>query len=102
MRIVTGMVLLMVLVVGLASAQMRLRLATTTSTDNSGLLGVLLPVFEQRFEARVDVIAVGTGRALKLGEKTFPSTLLIRILRVVSNMPAFSVATLSGGCFGPS
>ncbi len=54
--------------VGLVAAQTRLRLATTTSTENSGLLQYLLPGFEQRFQVRVDVIAVGTGRALKLGE----------------------------------
>jgi len=51
-----------------ASAETRLRLATTTSTDNSGLLGALLPPFEQKHGVKVDVIAVGTGRALKLGE----------------------------------
>ncbi|WP_305043655.1 substrate-binding domain-containing protein [Geoalkalibacter sp.] len=49
-------------------AQERLILATTTSTQNSGLLDVLLPPFEQRNNVRVDVIAVGTGQALKLGE----------------------------------
>ncbi|TFH39774.1 MAG: tungsten ABC transporter substrate-binding protein [Chrysiogenales bacterium] len=46
----------------------RLTLATTTSTDNSGLLAVLIPPFEKEFEVRVDVIAVGTGKALRLGE----------------------------------
>ena len=46
----------------------RLRLATTTSTENSGLLAVLLPPFEQAHGVTVDVIAVGTGKALKLGE----------------------------------
>jgi tungstate transport system substrate-binding protein len=45
-----------------------LRLSTTTSTENSGLLAVLNPIFEQQYQARVDVIAVGTGKALKLGE----------------------------------
>ena len=45
-----------------------LRLATTTSTRDSGLLDVLIPAFQQRHEAGVDVIAVGTGKALKLGE----------------------------------
>ena len=43
-------------------------LATTTSTENSGLLAYLLPDFETAYNARVDVIAVGTGQALKLGE----------------------------------
>jgi len=46
----------------------RLRLSTTTSTDNSGLLKVLLPPFEKATGVAVDVIAVGTGKALKLGE----------------------------------
>ena len=45
-----------------------LRLATTTSTRDSGLLDQLLPVFEEAHHCRVDVIAVGTGAALKLGE----------------------------------
>jgi len=45
-----------------------LRLSTTTSTENSGLLAVLNPIFEKKYQARVDVIAVGTGKALKLGE----------------------------------
>jgi len=51
-----------------AAAQERLRLSTTTSTENSGLLQVLLPPFEKANGVRVDVIAVGTGKALKLGE----------------------------------
>lgn len=45
-----------------------LRLATTTSTENSGLLAELLPPFEQENNCQVDVIAVGTGKAIKLGE----------------------------------
>ena len=45
-----------------------LRLATTTSTRDSGLLDVLVSVFEKTSTCRVDVIAVGTGAALKLGE----------------------------------
>ena len=44
-----------------------LRLATTTSTENSGLLAELLPLFEAQCSCKVDVIAVGTGHALKLG-----------------------------------
>jgi len=44
-----------------------LKMSTTTSTDNSGLLAVLHPVFEAKYDAKVDVIAVGTGKALKIG-----------------------------------
>lgn len=45
-----------------------IKLATTTSTDNSGLLEVLLPAFTKESGIQVHVIAVGTGRALKHGE----------------------------------
>lgn len=46
----------------------RLKMSTTTSTQDSGLLKQLLPAFEKKFNCKVDVIAVGTGQALKLGE----------------------------------
>lgn len=50
------------------SAENIIRLATTTSTYNSGLLDALLPVFEKKHNAKVQVIAVGTGKALRMGE----------------------------------
>lgn len=53
---------------GIANAEERLRMSTTTSTENSGLLKVLLPPFEQQNNCKVDVISVGTGKAIKLGE----------------------------------
>ena len=58
-----------ILLILLTANPVRLKLATTTSVDNSGLLSVLLPPFEQMCNVRVDVIAVGTGQALKLGER---------------------------------
>ncbi len=58
-------------------AEERLKLATTTSTDNSGLLAVLLPQFEKKLDMKVDVIAVGTGAALKLGENGDADVLLV-------------------------
>ncbi len=45
-----------------------LRVAVTTSTRDSGLLDVLIPIFEAHTNARVDVVAVGSGAALKLGK----------------------------------
>ena len=51
-----------------AGAVQDIRLATTTSTENSGLLKYLLPAFEAQYGAKVLVIPVGTGKALKLGE----------------------------------
>ena len=52
-------------------------LATTTSTENSGLLGAILPDFEGQYNVQVDVIAVGTGQALKLGEDGNADVLLV-------------------------
>ena len=49
-------------------AEERLKISSTTSTDNTGLFQALNPPFEKRFGCRVDVIAVGTGKALKIGE----------------------------------
>ena len=60
--------ILSLFLVATAVAGERLRLATTTSTENSGLLVELLPPFEQANDCQVDVIAVGTGKAIKLGE----------------------------------
>ena len=53
---------------GDAIASERIRMATTTSTDNSGLLEAVLPPFEKMCDVTVDVIAVGTGKAIKLAE----------------------------------
>jgi len=52
-----------------AWAEERLKLATTTSTENTGLLKVLFPPFEEKNHCKVDVIAVGSGQSLKLGEQ---------------------------------
>ncbi len=52
----------------LALAEQVLKMATTTSTENTGLLPVLNAPFEKKHKARIDVIAVGSGKAMKLGE----------------------------------
>lgn len=52
----------------LALSQQVIKLSTTTSTDNSGLLPYLLPMFEARTGSKVNVIAVGTGKALELAK----------------------------------
>ncbi len=48
--------------------EQRLRIASTTSTDNTGLFTALNPPFERMFHCRVDVIAQGTGKALRTGQ----------------------------------
>jgi len=54
-----------------------LRLATTTSTADTGLLAALLPDFERQCRCRVDVVAVGTGQALELGRRGDVDVLLV-------------------------
>jgi len=51
-----------------ALAQNVIKLSTTTSTENSGLLVHLLPMFEAKTNSRVHVISVGTGKALELAK----------------------------------
>ncbi|NIQ39306.1 MAG: solute-binding protein [Proteobacteria bacterium] len=48
--------------------EQNLRIASTTSTDNTGLFEVLNPPFEKMFHCRVDVVAQGTGKALRTGQ----------------------------------
>jgi tungstate transport system substrate-binding protein len=55
----------------------KLILATTTSTNDSGLLDYILPDFESETGAEMDVIAVGTGQALSLGENGDADVLLV-------------------------
>jgi tungstate transport system substrate-binding protein len=54
-----------------------LRLATTTSTADSGLLDAILPDFQAKFNVRVDVVAVGTGQAIAIGQKGDADVLLV-------------------------
>ena len=61
----------------LAGGERKLILATTTSTEDSGLLDYLLPDFEREAGVTVDVIAVGTGQALTLGEDGNADVLLV-------------------------
>jgi tungstate transport system substrate-binding protein len=45
-----------------------IKMSTTTSTENSGLLKVLLPKYEAKCACKVLVISLGTGKALELGK----------------------------------
>ena len=57
-----------------------IRLATTSSTENSGLLNYLLPKFEKDSSYKVHVIAVGTGKALRMGRDGDVDILLVHAL----------------------
>ncbi len=54
-----------------------LLLSTTTSTENSGLLAYLLPLFTEETGIEVKVVAVGSGQALKMGEDGEADVLLV-------------------------
>ena len=66
-KIVFSLLIFMLIFSSAAAAQEILTMATTTSTENSGLLAELIPPFEEKFNVRVDVVAVGTGAAIELG-----------------------------------
>jgi tungstate transport system substrate-binding protein len=72
-----GLLALCAVSVVVSAQETRIRLATTTSTDNSGLLAVVNPPFERLTGYRVDVIAVGTGKALALGENGDADVVLV-------------------------
>jgi len=51
------------------SAETRIKCASTTSTQNSGLFDYLLPIFEKKTGIKVDVVAVGTGASIEIGKR---------------------------------
>jgi tungstate transport system substrate-binding protein len=65
-------------------------LATTTSTQDSGLLDVLVPLFEEQTGYTVQTVAVGTGEALKMGEEGNGDVLLV-------HAPGSAVTFMEGG-----
>ena len=52
-------------------------LATTTSTQDSGLLDVLIPLFEEQTGYKVQTVAVGSGEAIKMGQEGNADVLLV-------------------------
>jgi len=65
-------------------------LATTTSTQDSGLLDVLIPMFESQTGYKVQTVAVGTGAALKMAEEGNADVLLV-------HAPSSEVALMDAG-----
>jgi len=72
------------------TAKGTLRLATTTSTKDSGLLSEIIPDFEAKSGWTVDVISVGSGEAMKLGENGEADVLLV-------HSPAAEKSFVDGG-----
>jgi tungstate transport system substrate-binding protein len=78
--LVSGIVFLILFITGMTCVQAQTKtiiLATTTSTQDSGLLDVLLPVFEKGTGYFVKTIAVGSGQAMAMGQKGEADVLLV-------------------------
>ena len=75
--IISIFVILIVFTAGVQIEAEIIQLATTTSTDDSGLLEELLPIFQEETGYQVDVIAVGTGQALEIGRRGDVDILLV-------------------------
>ncbi|MDU0460438.1 MAG: substrate-binding domain-containing protein [Geobacteraceae bacterium] len=78
-RVVPFFAILAMLLVALPvlAAPKSIILATTTSTQDSGLLDVLVPMFEKESGFKVKTISVGSGQAMKMGEKGEADVLLV-------------------------
>ncbi len=73
-----------------ALANPNLILATTTSTQDSGLLDVLIPLFEAESGYKVQTVAVGSGQAMKMGEEGNADVMLV-------HAPAAEVTFMQNG-----
>ena len=73
-----------------APSNPNLILATTTSTQDSGLLDVLIPLFETESGYTVQTVAVGSGQAMKMGEEGNADVLLV-------HAPASEVTFMESG-----
>ena len=70
--------LMLALVALVAGAQERfITVASTTSTEQSGLFGYLLPIFEKKTGIKVRVVALGTGQALDLARRGDADVVLV-------------------------
>jgi tungstate transport system substrate-binding protein len=74
----------------LQAKEKALILATTTSTQDSGLLDVLIPIFEKKTGYFVKTIAVGSGQAMAMGKKGEADVLLV-------HSPAAEEQFMAGG-----
>ena len=78
--LLSGIVVSLLFITGVFSVQAQTKtiiLATTTSTQDSGLLDVLLPIFEKETGYFVKTIAVGSGQAMAMGQKGEADVLLV-------------------------
>ncbi|MDY0376332.1 MAG: substrate-binding domain-containing protein [Desulfobacterium sp.] len=82
--IITALIMAIITMVPLSSAmaqdnklEKKLMMATTTSTDNTGLLDYLMPEFEKDTDIKIEWTSTGTGKALELGKRCDVDVLLV-------------------------
>jgi len=78
--LLSGIIFTLLFITGIFAVQAQPKtiiLATTTSTQDSGLLDVLLPIFEKKTGYFVKTIAVGSGQAMAMGQKGEADVLLV-------------------------
>ena len=79
-RIILWTIFSLFILIGLSTVLAQTKtiiLATTTSTQDSGLLDVLIPIFEKKTGYFVKTIAVGSGQAMAMGQKGEADVLLV-------------------------
>ncbi|MFH2138550.1 MAG: substrate-binding domain-containing protein [Candidatus Omnitrophota bacterium] len=76
-RIIVFMIMIVSIFVHQGQAAETLRLATTTSTYETGLLDSIIPKFEQDNDCKVHIISVGTGKAITLAKNGDVDVLLV-------------------------
>ena len=64
-----GIMVVAAVAAGTAAAETRIKCASTTSTQNSGLFDYILPIFAKKTGIQVDVVAVGTGASIEIGKR---------------------------------
>lgn len=63
--------------IDLSKLEKNITLATTTSTQDTGLLDTLVPAFSKKYGVEVKVIAVGTGEAIEMGKRGDADVILV-------------------------
>lgn len=76
-RLVLSLLLTLAVAAPAIAAEKRFLLATTTSTENSGLLDAIIPLFTEATGIGIDVVAVGTGQALEMGRRGDTAAILV-------------------------
>lgn len=76
-RLVVALAAVLAIAPGVHAQERSITVASTTSTEQSGLFGHLLPLFTEKTGVQVKVVAVGTGQALDIGRRGDADVVLV-------------------------